>query len=303
MVGVAIGTFLQSSTITGLGPRWLPVAVVSIATLIAAIAAGLALARLAPLDRPTASLGMIAGGASGMVAMADELGADSWLVAFMQYLRVFVITLLTPALVAVAFAGTGDGSGGIESGPLLGTGAAWAFMAGVAGIGAIAGFRLRLPAPALLGPLIVAGALSLAGLTGELVVPPLARECAFAIIGLQIGLAFRRDVLRRMADLLLPVAATIGALLVACFGLAALLAATADVSLLDGYLATTPGGLYVVLPIAQSSGADATFVLAVQGMRLVAMMIAAPLIVRYLIRTGGRRDRTPSPLAPDEAGH
>ena len=47
---------------------------------------------------------MIAGGASGIVTMADDLGGDDRLVAFMQYLRVLVVVLLTPLLIA-AFGG------------------------------------------------------------------------------------------------------------------------------------------------------------------------------------------------------
>jgi uncharacterized membrane protein AbrB (regulator of aidB expression) len=54
--------------------------------------------------------------------------------------------------------------------------------------------------------------------------------------------------------------------------------------LLDAYLATTPGGLYAVLPIAFGSGADASFVLAVQGLRILVMVLAAPAIVRLLLR-------------------
>ena len=42
---------------------------------------------------------------------------------------------------------------------------------------------------------------------------------------------------------------------------------------LDGYLATTPGGLYAVLATATGSGADATFVLAVQVLRLFVMLL------------------------------
>jgi len=72
------------------------------------------LARVAQLDRPTASLGMVAGGAAGIVAMAGDLGADDRLVAFMQYLRVLVITLLTPLLVPLAFPGAGSSGGGGE---------------------------------------------------------------------------------------------------------------------------------------------------------------------------------------------
>ena len=48
---------------------------------------------------------MVAGGASGIVGISDELGADDRLVAFMQYLRVLLIVLLTPVLVAVFFPG------------------------------------------------------------------------------------------------------------------------------------------------------------------------------------------------------
>src|SRR4051795_3231813 len=105
ITGVAIGTFLESSTLTGLGSRWISVALVSLATLAVTIVAGLLLARIANLDRPTASLGMVAGGASGIVAMANELGGDDRLVAFMQYLRVLIVSLLTPLLVPLAFPG------------------------------------------------------------------------------------------------------------------------------------------------------------------------------------------------------
>lgn len=284
VTGVALGTFLHGSALTGLNARWLPVVLVSVATLAVTLAAGLLLARIAGLDRPTASLGMVAGGASGIVAMANELGADARLVGFMQYLRVLVITLLTPVLVAIAF-GVQSHGGGEGGAPLLGSPGGWALTMAAGSAGVALGPRLRLPAPALLGPLILTAVLSLAGATGGEQVPPLAREAAFAVIGLQIGVGFERDTLREIARLALPVAACIAGLLLACFALGWLLALTADVSLLDGYLATTPGGLYAVLPIAFGTGANATFVLAVQGLRLFAMVLAAPAVVRWLIRS------------------
>jgi membrane AbrB-like protein len=283
VTGVAIGTFVQSETLTGLGSRWIPVILVSAATLALTIAAGLVLARSAKIDRPTASLGMVAGGASGIVAMADDLGGDDRLVAFMQYARVLVITLLTPLLVPLAFPGAHSaGVAGAE--PLLGTAEGWALTVGASLAGALIAVRIRLAAPMLLGPLLLAAVLTLTGVTDGVEVPPLLREVGFALIGLYIGLGFDRDALRRIARLIVPVAVAIAALLVACFGLGWLLSVTVDVSLLDGYLATTPGGLYAVLPIAYGSGADTTFVLAVQGLRLLAMILAAPLVVRWLVR-------------------
>src|SRR3954451_23327383 len=124
VAGVGVGTYLHTSTLTGLGARWVPVVLVSAATLAITIAAGVLLARAAPVDRATASLGMVAGGASGIVAMADDLGADDRLVAFMQYLRLAVVVLATPVIVAVAFHGRHAG-GDVGSEQLLGTAAAW----------------------------------------------------------------------------------------------------------------------------------------------------------------------------------
>jgi membrane AbrB-like protein len=257
---------------------------VSAATLVLTIVAGLLLARLAGLDRATASLGMVAGGASGIVAMADELGADDRLVAFMQYLRVAVIVLLTPLLVSVAFPGhSARGGGGVHA-ATLGTPEGWALTALVAVAGGVLAARVRLPAASLLGPLLLAAVLTLSGAVPDLAVPPLLREAAFAAIGLQIGLRFERETLRSISRLIVPVVASILALGAGCFALAWVLEQTAGVSLLDAYLATTPGGLYAVLPIAFGSGADATFVLAVQGLRVLVMVLAAPAVVRLMVR-------------------
>ena len=101
LVGVVLGAYLQSDALQALGDDWLPVTLVSAATLGLSMGAGRVLARFTALDVPTATLGMIAGGASGIVTMADDLGGDDRLVAFMQYLRVLVVVLLMPLLIAV----------------------------------------------------------------------------------------------------------------------------------------------------------------------------------------------------------
>lgn len=286
VIGVTIGTFLQGSTLGGLGWRWGPVLAVSAATLAVTLAAGLWLARSGPVDPATASLGMVAGGASGIVAMAEELGGDERLVAFMQYLRVLIVTALTTLMIPIVFGvHAADVAGGGEGAGPLGTLSGWALTLGAGTLGVLVGPRLRLPAPALLGPLLLTAALSLSGLLpADAEVPALLRDVGFALIGARIGLGFEPETLRRIAGLALPVTAAMAGLLIACVGLAWVLEVTTGVSFLDGYLATTPGGLYAVLPIAYGSGADTTFVLAVQGLRLLVMVIAAPLVVRRLVR-------------------
>jgi uncharacterized membrane protein AbrB (regulator of aidB expression) len=92
-----------------------------------------------------------------------------------------------------------------------------------------------------------------------------------------------------------PVLGMIAFLLVASFGLGAVLAAATPATLLDAYLATTPGGLYAVLAVAFGAGANTTFIVAVQTLRVIAMVLLAPLAVRLMLsrRGGRRRSRTP----------
>jgi uncharacterized protein len=283
VTGVTLGAYLQASSLKAIGHDWLPVALVSAATLLVSIGAGLVMARATGLDAPTAALGMIAGGASGIVTMARDLHGDDRLVAFMQYARVLVVVLLTPVLIPIFFPGHHGGSVVTAHESLLGDASDWLLTAAIAVGGGLAARALRMPAGALLGPMIVAGVLTLSGITPDLAAPALLREIGFAVIGLQVGLRFTVATVRQVGRLLVPVLISILALLVACFGLAVALAATTPVSLLDAYLATTPGGLYAVLAVAFGAGANTTFIIAVQGLRVLVMVLLAPVAVRRLI--------------------
>jgi membrane AbrB-like protein len=285
ITGVSLGVYVQSSSLDTVASAWLPVALVSAGTLGLSLLCGVVLTRTTAVDPPTAALGMVAGGASGIVGMAHELGADDRLVAVMQYLRVFVVVVLTPILVAVAFPhvhGAHRAAGAQASSPVIGSLRDWALTAAAVALGAAVALASRIPAGSLLGPMVVAAVLTLTSGDG-FAVPGILREPAFAAIGLQVGLRFTPSLLRQAGRLLVPTLLCIAGLLVACFGLALLLHATSDTSLLDAYLATTPGGLYAVLAAAFGTGADTTFVIAVQTLRLFVMVLLAPLAVRYLI--------------------
>ena len=284
VTGVTLGAYLQSSALSTVGRSWLPVLLASAATLMLSIGAGVVLARVTATDTRTAALGMVAGGASGIVGMADDLGGDDRLVAFMQYARVLIVVLVTPLLVPLAFAGHhAGGAASVESGPVFGHPLDWVVTIALGVVGAFAGRRVRLPAAALLGPMILSGVVTLGSIGGGFAVPPVLRETAFAVIGLRIGLRFTVATVRLVGRLLLPVTLSILGLLVACFGLAVALELTTPASLLDAYLATTPGGLYAVLAVAFGAGANTTFIIAVQGLRVLVMVLLAPVMVRWLI--------------------
>jgi uncharacterized protein len=289
VAGVSLGAYLKTDALRAVADSLVPVLLVSAATLALSLAAGAILARTTPLDPPTAALGMIAGGASGIVGMSGELGADDRLVAFMQYLRVLVVVLLTPIGYALLFGGEHGGGGApVPSAGLLGDVWDWAATAALALAGASAAARLRVTAGVLLGPMVLTGALVLAGPLEGFAVPDLLGQTAFALIGLQVGLRFTPDTVRLLGRVTVPVLLAIAGLLVTCFGLAVLLSLTTSASLLDTYLATTPGGLYAVLAVAYGAGADTTFIVAVQTLRVVAMVLLAPLAVRWMLRADKR---------------
>ena len=289
LAGVALGAYLQEEALRSLAGSWLPVLLISLATLGVSLLAGVLLARWTDLDPPTASLGSIAGGASGIVGMAGELGADDRIVAFMQYLRVLVVVVVTPLGIALLFGGANVGT--VPDADLLGTPLDWLLATGLAIAGAYAALRLRITAGVLLGPMILTGAVVLSGLAGDFQVPDLLSQAAFALIGLQVGLGFTPATVRQLKRIVVPTLAMIGFLILACFGLAVLLSATTHASLLDAYLETTPGGLYAVVAVAFGSGADTTFIVGVQSLRVIAMVVLAPLAVGWTLRRIGAAPR------------
>ncbi len=285
VVGVAIGALVDPATLREVAGAWLPVLLVVVATLALSVVAGLLL-RLRPGISPvTGAFSMIAGGAAGITAMAGELGADERTVAVLQYLRVLLIVSLMPVAATVLY-GASPGAAGPSSAAGAGWGGGLAVTAVCSAAGLVLGRLLRVPAAAVLGPLVVTAGVTLGGLVEAGVVPSSLSDAAFLVIGLQVGLSFTRASLRTIGRAA-PVALVITAgLIVACAGLGALLAAATGASALDAYLATTPGGLTAVLAVASDSGADSTFVLAVQVVRLLVMVLSAPLIARWLRRAG-----------------
>ncbi len=298
LIGVALGAGFETSTLTTIAGDWAPIALVTVATVAISLLAGLVFAAATGVDRSTSLLGLVAGGASGIVAMSDELGADARLVAFMQYLRVLVVVVTAPLLaelVAVAAAvddapaPAGGATAGLAGVAGAGLPADLAFTAGCALVGVLVARRLKITAGTLLVPLTLAAGLAITQLNGGARVPPLMQDMAFAGIGLQVGLRFTAATIREAGRLLPAVLLAIAGLIVTCAGLAALLLALTDVSAPDAYLATTPGGLYAVVAVAAAAGGNATFVVAVQALRLFAMVLAAPPLVRLLHRRRRRR--------------
>jgi uncharacterized protein len=287
VVGGVLASAFRPSVLPLILRHWLPVTLVVCGTLLLSLGAGLLLSALDRLDRKTAALGTLPGAASGMLAMSDPLGADARLVALMQYTRVVVVVVsatlvgrlgLVPGTESVS--SSGGGSPAISgSADLLvqSTLMGYVLTAVVAALGAWAGTRFRLPAGALLGPLLLGIFLEELGVM-HLAWPRGVPQAAYLVLGLWVGLLFDGDSVRRAGRLLPVVLLSAVGLVVACAALGWALSALTGIDGITAYLATTPGGIDSVAIVALGSGADAPLVLAVQMLRLLAVVLAGSLL-------------------------
>lgn len=293
IAGVLLGTYFSLSALGKGGLALIPLIGVTFLTLLLSVGAGLLLARSTDLDEPTAALGMIAGGSSGIVAAAEELRADARLVAVLQYVRLILVVLSALLLVRFVLAPNGTyaaiGAKEIEATASI---HGYVLTIGIALLGAFIGARFKIPAGALIVPLVLTAIGGGLGLWNDLQPPETVREPAFIIIGLAVGLGFDLVVLRRAAKAAPAALGYILSIIVVCGALAALVSATTHVKLLDAYLATTPGGINAVLVTAFAAGANTSLVFGLQGFRLFVMVLAAPALVKRLVAREQRRTPT-----------
>jgi hypothetical protein len=243
---------------------------------------GWMLTRLRILPGTTAAWGSSPGGASAMVAMAEDFGADPRLVAFMQYVRVaavvFSASLAARFLMNGAPPGAGAGAGDAsEASSVLAT-------LSVAVVGALVALRLKVPAGAQIGPMVLGSVLHATGLVRMALPVPLL-EVAYACIGWYVGLRFTRETLRLTVTALPGILTATFVVIALCAGSAVLLTLLLPIDLLTAVLATSPGGLDSVAIIAVGSQADVSFVLAVQTLRLFVVLLTGPLLAKWISRS------------------
>jgi membrane AbrB-like protein len=288
--GIVVGALLDVHALAAAGPALLPLLGITAVTVVLSLGAGWLLARQTGLDLPTASLGMVAGGSAAIVGVAEDLDADSRLVAFMQYLRLILIVLTTPVLVSLVFSPvSAQVPTPTQPGVVVPFAAAgYLFLLWAAPLGLVLGKVLRLPAPAFIGPVLVGAVATVVGIVHQ---PPVnAREMAFTIIGLEVGLRLNLSCLRTMGRMLPAVVAYVLGITAACSGLSYLVTLVAPITPLNAFLATTPGGINAVLAEASSvPSSNIALISTVQTMRLFAMVLIVPPLLRWLLRRSAAR--------------
>jgi hypothetical protein len=286
VLGAALCTAFQPSAWAALATHW-PVALVNVVGVVA-IGQGVALAfaRLSGVDVRSATIGLMPGGASAMIALSEELGADPRLVTLFQYVRLGVVILAAGAV--GRWAGDAPNLHVATVAALPGAPSpwvAWGVTALVAAVGGWLGVRWKLPAGAFLGPVVVGAPLTALGVpVGAL--PPGVLLVSLWALGVRVGGQFDAAAVRELRRVALG---ALGAALVmvgGCVLLAWGWSTVGGVDLLTAYFATSPGGADSVLAIALGTRASLSLVLAVQVGRLLLVFFIAPGLLRRLSARG-----------------
>lgn len=248
-------------------------------TLLLSVLVGVISVRYGGLPGSTAAWGTSPGGASTMVVMAESYGADVRVVATMQYIRVICVVLMA-ALVSHLL---GDSSNAHHVADEV----VWnqsVFLAfGMTLLVLFVGVYLGrfIPAGFLLVPMLLGSLLQVCGIV-NLVIPHWLVALAYGVMGAYIGLRFDRETLRYVMYAM-PVMIGTSMLLILLCGVSALgVSWWLGVDYLSAYLATSPGGLDSLSVVAIDVQADVGLVMAMQTLRLFAVILTGPILTKYI---------------------
>ena len=288
IIGCLVARSLEPSILVEIAADW-PVFVVSTIAVIAASGLlGLILMKRQVLPGTTAVWGLAPGASTAMILMSGSFGADMRLVAFMQYLRLIVVTVVASGISRLWPNSTvAAHTAAVQWFPPVAWEALGATLA-IALLGAALAYRLRLAAGSFLLPFAVSVVLQSVGVL-VIELPPVLLAGAYATIGWAIGSRFTRPILVHAAKALPRILLSIIILIGACGALAMLLAAVSDVDPLTAFLATSPGGADSIAIIAASSAVDVPFVMAMQIARLIMVLMIGPRMSRMIARRAGHQ--------------
>ena len=285
-VGLLVAHSMTMGVLLTAMQSWHVMLFATLLTVALSAAVGIGLARWGGIQGSTAAWGTSPGAASAMVAMSEDYGADSRVVATMQYVRVVCVVMVGALVSRVIGADAGGTDAHATEALLQGVNL---LNLGLTVLTIVVGVTLgaRVPAGALLVPLLLGGALQLSGVL-HITMPNWLLAIAYGAIGSYIGLRFDRVTIayvwRRLPAMIL------GALLLIllCAISAWIIAEMMGKDFLSVYLATSPGGLDAMAIIAIDTHSDVGFVLAMQTLRLFGVIVTGAYIARQVIRVTQR---------------
>jgi membrane AbrB-like protein len=238
------------------------------------------LERAAGVDHATAFFGSMPGGAAEMAMMGERYGAAADRVAFAHSTRMLLVVTLVPTGITLAgFSATEDYRPIAVPFDVVG----FLVLLGVAIAGGAIARRLRVPTAFMMGPLVVAIALTVSGISLSSVPTPLT-NIAQVLLGCVLGSKFERSFLaaapRFVAAIIPSVAITLGLAALVGWAIARLSGAYLGTAL----LAAAPGGIAEMSITAKVLRIGVAFVTAAHIIRYAIVVLFSVIAFRLLAR-------------------
>lgn len=230
-------------------------------------------------DRPTAYFASMPGGLSEMMVLGESMGGDGRKISLTHGARILIAVFLIAFYYRIFEGYEPVGLPVPADVPL-----AWydvVLLVACALIGYPVARLLRIPAAQLVGPLVLSAALHMTGIVsaqppGELI------AAAQVVLGAAIGARFAGMGIAEVWRVLLLAGVVSVMMVVIAAGAAFGLAAAADLSGPALFLALAPGGLAEMSLIALSFGSAAAFVSTHHIVRIILIVILAPMLFRVV---------------------
>ena len=280
VIGCLMARSLQPQALNALVHYWPIFVIVSLAVFSASVGLGWLLMRRGIFPGSTAVWGLAPGAAAAMVMMAESYGADVRLVAFMQYLRVAMVTTIA-AIIAHFYTSMGVMQVSIPTHWFVEDGLNLAKTLIIAVGISTAAYKLAIPGGSMFLPMMLATALQYFGLL-VIELPFLLLTATYAIIGWSIGLRFNSAILKHAWQSLPQVLIAISALIILSGLIAIGLWRLADYDLFTSYLASSPGGADSIAVIAATTTVDTSFVMSMQLSRFLFVLIFGPIVSKFV---------------------
>ncbi|HET8790588.1 MAG TPA: AbrB family transcriptional regulator [Modicisalibacter sp.] len=232
--------------------------------------------RYCGFDRVSAWFASAPGAMTAMVLMADKVGGDPQRISVAQSLRVILVILILPPLFWAFEDAAPSAAMSVNQAQDI-----WLLL--VLPLVIPLGRWLRLPTSSLLAPLLVAAMLGIGGVA-SLQLPDWGMNAMLWVLGSAIGSRFKGLSGKRLGRYVWQAGIATALALAVLAVFAELIHQAVGVPRDVALLALAPGGIGEMAIVAVALGLDPMFVAFHHLLRMVALMIVAPLWARWLSR-------------------
>ncbi|WP_245723095.1 AbrB family transcriptional regulator [Natribacillus halophilus] len=281
LVGINIGLMMEPELFQQLIQYLLPLFITLVLTLLTGLFLGILLDRWTNLDRRTAFFCTIPGGASEVIAISSDYGADQRIVASFHTARITMFVLIIPFGIGMIY---GEGNMDVQTtAQLLPTGLQISFFAVIIVGSYVLNRLISFPG----GILIFSIALGFLG--SEFVVnigevPAYISGIGQGFIGAMVGVRFERSTVVRLKSIGAASLKVLGLYLLSSLGIAVLFFWLTPLSYLTSLLSTVPAGAAEMASTAVALQLEPTLVASLHIIRVVSIFIVLPFLFKLLMR-------------------